>query len=233
LTGPPNGGSPAWQWFDELREGAQGASNFTKLGAYLSNKSLATSVRIRLCRSDMTVDQIADLIEGLQAGSIPAIERIARMDRRQIDSGGGEIVSTDNVRRRPLLQPVSPSLEAALPSASRSVPTPPKRTASKPAPARQAQAPAPVQQRRARVERVQQAPAPAAYPQAVAPIVPPQPTYGASPAPAGGRYLAPVVPPAAPQASGSPRIVYPASNTSPAGPAGAVLPPQAYRGPQG
>lgn len=223
----------AWQWFDELREGAHGASNFTKLGAYMSNKSLATSVRIRLCRSDLTVDQIAGLIEGLQAGPIPAIERIARMDRRQIESGGGEIVSANGLRRRPLLQPVGPSLEAALSRASRPATTPPKRAASKPAPARQAQATAPAQSRRARVERAQHGAAPAAIPQAAMPAVPPPPNYGAPPTAAGGRYLAPV----APQTSGAPvtgapRVVYPASN-SPVGAGGAVLPPQAYRGPQG
>lgn len=213
----------AWQWFDELREGTPGASNFTKLGAYLSNKSLATSVRIRLCRNDFTVDQMAGFIESLQSGSLAAVERIAKMDRRQIDSDGGEeIVSANGVRRTPLLRPVTASLEAALPGSSRSA-KPGIRTASRPAPRRQAQAnPAP-RRRTARPAPQQRLITPAQAP-AVAP--PPAYNYG------GGRYLAPVNAPVNATVPSYPRATpVPAAGTyRPAG-NGAGLPPEAYRGP--
>ncbi len=219
----------AWQWIDDLRESSPGMSNLVKMNALMSGRGLAASIRIRLCRSDSTVDQLAGHIEGLRAGSSDALERIARMDRRDAD---GETVAVNGVRGTPLLKPVSSqSLEAAIarPAAKPAAPvqTAQAKPKPKPQPAKQAEPPKP---RRV----VEQAPKPArqtAPPPLPQPVAAPQPapTYAAPPTAAvppnayGQRYLAPVAGVTAPAAYGG------AAGNRAAG--NLALPPQAYRGP--
>lgn len=214
----------AWQWIEDLRESSPGSSNLTKLNAMMAGRSLATSVRIRLCRNDSTVDQLAAHIEGLRVGSASALERIASMDRRDID---GEPVSVSGTRSTPLVKPVTGSLEAAITRPIQPA-EPPKQVArAKPAPApapprRVAQAaPAPKPQR---APRPAPPPEPAAAPQVQ---VQPAPVYAPAPTTMGGRkYLAPVAgmaPPPPAYGAAAPAAVPPGASMG--------LPPQAYRGP--
>lgn len=214
----------AWQWIDDLRESSPGMSNLVKMNALMSGRGLAASVRIRLCRSDSTVDQLAAQIEGLRTGSGSALERIARMDRRDAD---GETVAVDGARGTPLLRPVSSqSLEAAITRPAKREPAPAQVAQAtpkpKPKPQKQAERSRPAAERAPKPARraappVQAAPAQAAPAQAALPTaaVPPT-TYGQ-------RYLAPVAGVTGPAGYGGPQGGRAAGNLS--------LPPQAYRGP--
>ncbi len=197
----------AWQWMDDLREAAPGSSNLLKMNALVSGKNLATSIRVRLCRSDSTVDQLASQIEGMSVGANPAIERIAGMDRRSVDAG---VVAAGGAQGDSLLRPVGGSLEAAIARPVR------REAAPKPAvAARPRQAP---RRRHVVKEDPEPRPAPVAAPTYVPPVAPPQPAGGY-----GQRFLAPV---SGQQSYGGTPAGYPAAG-------GSALPPQAYRGPGG
>ncbi len=198
-----------WQWIEDLREAAPGISNVTKLNALMANKGMATSVRIRLCRSDSTVDQLAAHIESLRVGTPAAIERISRMDRRDIESGTTSVSATGAT---PLLKPVGGSLEAAIAKpvkkeVARAKPAPPPKRVKQ---AVRREAPPP---------RERERPPPA-------PVYAPPPAAAPMPQPYGQRYLAPV-------AGGAPAPSYgAAAGGAPVNrPGSAGLPPQAYRGP--
>lgn len=208
----------AWQWVDDLREATPGTSSLAKMNALMAGRGLATSIRIRLCRSDSTVDQLAAHIEGLRTGSASALERLAGIDRRSID---GEPVAANGSRSAPLLKPVTPSLEAAIakpaarPSPQRSARATPPRAAPQPRPSRQAQ-------RRAHVRQAEPAPQPA-WSAAQQPVYAPPPQM-APPGPTGQRFLAPV--------AGMSSPAYGASAPAARAPGGAIaLPPEAFRGP--
>ena len=81
------------------------------MNALVAGKTLAASVRIRLCRSDSTVDQLASQLEGLQIGSRTALDRIATLDRRSLE---GDVVAVSGARSGQLVKPVGGSLEAAI-----------------------------------------------------------------------------------------------------------------------
>ena len=165
----------AWQWTEDLR-GASGATGLAGMSAILGGKTVAASIRIRLCRSDSTLDQLASYIEALRL-STPAIDRVVAMDRRNVD---GEASAGSGSA---LLKPVGGALESALAKPGK----PPARAA--PRRARQARAPAPPREQAAAPA---QAPAyaPPQYQQA-------QPSYGP-------RYLAPVGGAGPPPAYGAP-----------------------------
>ncbi len=201
----------AWQWIEDLREATPGTSGIAKMNALVAGKTLAASVRIRLCRSDSTVDQLASQLEGLQIGSRTALDRIATLDRRSLE---GDVVAVSGARSGQLVKPVGGSLEAAI--------TRPVKRENAPVQVARAK-PKPQARRYVRREQPQQQAAPV---QAAPVYVPPQPQQAAPAANYGQRYMAPVAGMAAPPAYG-------AAGPSPVGQrSGAVaLPPQAYRGP--
>jgi hypothetical protein len=212
----------AWQWIDELREASPGSSSFTKMNALIGGKALAASIRIRLCRSDSTIDQLAAHIEGLSVASAAALERIAGMDRRNIGSAPAAAVASNGGGA--LLKPVGGTLEAAIAKPVKRDPPPrAKPPAPRPKPeVRHQEAPPPKTARRA--------PRPAAQePAPVAAAPPPAPVYARPPvqqAPAayGQRYLGPV-------SGGAPQPSY--GGPAPGAPqqGGISLPAAAYRGP--
>lgn len=104
-----------WQWIADAREAWPNQSNLNRMGALFSSRSAPTSVRIRLCRMDGTVDQLVAMVEGLQAGEGAALGRLLQMDRRGYAGGedssrGGDVLSTATGD----LIPVGGSLEAAI-----------------------------------------------------------------------------------------------------------------------
>ena len=170
----------AWQWIDDLRGAASGSRS--PLASALSGGGMPASVRVRFCRNNMTLDQMASFMEGLQP--VPAaINQVVRMDRRMVSSTGvadaaplsrGGVAAAGG-----LTAPMSSgSLEAALPGA----PVASSRVASSPAP-RRSVARAPAAPAEPRVTR--------AAPQQAKPTVRYQLEQGPQPA-AGPRYLAPV-----------------------------------------
>lgn len=169
----------AWQWIEDLRGAANGSRS--PLASALSGGGMSASVRVRFCRSNMTLDQMASFMEGLRP--VPeAINQVVRMDRRMVGSTGvadTAPLSRGAVAAGGITAPMSGgSLEAALPGAPVSAP----RVAAAPAP-RRTVARAPAQPAEPRVSRT--APAQAQ------PTVRYQLEQGAQPA-AGPRYLAPV-----------------------------------------
>lgn len=157
----------AWQWTEDLR-GASGTPGLAGVSAMLSGKTVAASIRIRLCRSDSTLDQLASYIESLRL-SMPAIDRVVAMDRRNVD---GEASAGSGSS---LLKPVGGVLETAIAKPG------------KPAAAARQQA----KPRRARIARAPSRP----REQAAAPVPPPvfvPPQYPAAQPSYGPRYLAPV-----------------------------------------
>ncbi len=205
----------AWQWIDDIRQaGGAGSSGFARLGALVSGGAAPASIRVRICRGDQTVDQLAAMVEGLRLGESSTLARIMSMDRRNIlpDSVATVSGSTAAVTALP------DSLEATL------IGSPAPETKAKPAaPPRRAARPAP------RFKRVARRPAPrsdddgtpaAAFNAAQA--------YQSPVAPGGPRYMAPVA--GAEAGTTPPPAAYPAQAQAQFG---AGLPPQAFRGPTG
>ena len=197
----------AWQWIDDLRASAGGSRS--PLASALSGGGMPASVRVRMCRANATLDDMAAFMEGLRP--VPAaINNVISMDRRLVSSTGFADVAP--MTRGGLSSPIGGSLEASLPggsSASRVASAP---TARRAAPVtRTVAAPA-----RPRVVRTEPQPAPVRY----------QLEQGAQPA--GPRYLAPVEGAAggAPAAAGQPPVRS-ARQLDPS------LPSRAYLGPSG
>jgi len=65
----------AWQWIEDIRDSAQGQSSFKRFGALLAGQPVPASIRVRVCRSDRTLDEMASLMEGLRLGDPAALER--------------------------------------------------------------------------------------------------------------------------------------------------------------
>jgi hypothetical protein len=103
----------AWQWIDDVRDVSSGQSGFSRFGSLLSRRVSPVSIRIRLCRGDQTVDQMAGLIEGLRLGEASALDRILAMDRRNIESSSSALV-VDASKSRGDVAPLPESLEAAI-----------------------------------------------------------------------------------------------------------------------
>ena len=177
----------------------------------MGNRRMATSIRIRLCRVGMTVDQLAGMIEALKVPARQPVERLASMKRR---SFGDPQISQDGIRRAPLLKPVGGSLESSLNKRSGAS----KRVTAGKSQVRTAARKSSRPRRRAvrsrsayRYNRIQH------YSASGAPLAP------ARVAPQRGRFLAPVkgVAPAPSSAA----VDYKPTR-------GVSLPPEAYRGPQ-
>ncbi|MFN3892952.1 MAG: cellulose biosynthesis protein BcsN [Beijerinckiaceae bacterium] len=209
----------AWQWVDDLRSSANGSRS--AFASMLSGGAAPASVRLRMCSTTMTLDQMASFMEGLRA--MPAaVEQVVRMDRRMAVSAGVADAAPPAyggaVAAGAVTTPISGSLEAALPG-----PAPAPRPAAAPPPHRVAAAPGqpapPPRPRAARAAPVRPAPA--------GPAVRYQFQEGPPPA-SGPRYLAPVEGAAAP----APGAV--ASNV-PYGTSllDSSLPTRAYLGPAG
>jgi hypothetical protein len=216
----------AWQWIDDFRETSRGQSSFSRLADAWSKKSgTPASVRIRICRPDSSVDELASFVQGLNMGDAGNLERV-RSARNIVDptiisssvgrdSGpvvvGGTYGAADGslesalgpeVTRQPARPASAPRAIARAPQAA-----PAKHVAARRAPA-------------APVEKMVRAKAPAKSAT--------KPDDG-SITPYSGPYLAPVagaggVPMIAPQ----PGLAAPAYRSSALD---AGLPPQAYRGP--
>lgn len=170
----------AWQWIDDLR-GETGA-----FGGLLSSGTAAASVRLRICRNNMTLDEIAATMEGLRRGAPAAIERIVRMDRRGLDAPRMAMSAPMGMSApMEVAAPVAPMvgmLESAVPVSAAppapriaAPPPPPRRVAARPRPTREAARPRPPVRA---VTRPQEAAEPA-WISAQQPL-------------AGPRYLAPV-----------------------------------------
>ena len=76
----------AWQWIEDIRAAASGSRS--PLGSMLSGGAAPASVRLRMCRNNVTLDEMASYMEGLRPASVAAVDRIVRLDRRLIASGG-------------------------------------------------------------------------------------------------------------------------------------------------
>jgi len=71
----------AWQWVDDMRHPAGAKSFFAASGP-------AASIRMRLCRENVTADQLAALFERLEVGNADRIDRVAQL----VAKGDGTIV---------------------------------------------------------------------------------------------------------------------------------------------
>ena len=232
----------AWQWIADAREAWPNQSNLNRMGALFAGRSAPTSVRIRLCRMDGTVDQLVAMVEGLRAGEGAALGRIVQMDRRGLAvAGGGPVRGGELASRSGDLIPVGGSLEAAIGGGApvAAAPAPPRYVFT---PGPQA-APKPVVKTRVAKVAPKAKPTPAkarlaarkAAPKAVRVakprIIEPKRLADPNPSPAhwqpagGPRYMAPVS--GAPDASPVSSIAAPVRRLDPA------LPAQAYRGPSG
>ncbi len=233
----------AWQWIADAREAWPNQSNLNRMGALFSSRSAPTSVRIRLCRMDGTVDQLVAMVEGLRAGEGAALGRIFQMDRRGLAvADGGPVRGGELASRGGDLIPVGGSLEAAIGGGAPVVSAPASpRYVFNPGPEA---APRPVvTTRTARAKATVAKPTPGkarlaarkAPPKAVRiarsrPVEPkrfadPNPSPAHWQPPGGPRYMAPVS--GAPDASPVGSIAAPVRRLDPA------LPAQAYRGPAG
>ncbi len=168
----------AWQWIDDLRASANGSRS--PLASALSGGGMPASVRVRMCRTNMTLDQMASFMEGLRP--VPeAINTIARMDRRMVGATGvadAAPLTQGGAVAGGLTAPMTGgSLEAALPGAPvatrvATAPAAPRAVARAPAP------PPPTRVTRTAPQRAQptvryqleQGPAPAAGPRYLAPV---------------------------------------------------------------
>jgi hypothetical protein len=208
----------AWQWVDSLPAVARGE----KPGLFGANGEMAGSIRMRLCRRGVTVDELAQYYEQLGV-SQPNLDRIADAIRRSLaanigpEPGGATTLVTPGAavgggRVTASVDSLESSLLGSEPEAYEPRPAAPARRAPRRASKRAASAPAPT---------------PAAAEPEAAPAPAPIPTAPAD----GRRYLGPVS-----DAGGSSY----AQNAPAAGGGGAGfgtaingLPAQALRGPSG
>ena len=72
---------------------------------------MATSVRIRLCGQNTTVDQLAAHVEALRVARKQAVDRLVQMDRR---NRSALPISQKRIDRTPAIKPVESPLESAL-----------------------------------------------------------------------------------------------------------------------
>ena len=205
----------AWQWIDDLRASASGSRS--PLASALSGGAMPASVRLRMCRTNMTLDEMASFMEGLRPVA-PAINHVARMDRRMTGpTGAGEVAPLSGGGAQG--STLGGSLEAALPG----------RPARAPAVASAPPSPAPRAQARSARTAAPSQPARASRASEPAPAqAPARMQWEQGPPPASGpRYLAPVE-------GGAPGVTgaVPASPPAAAGPRlDTSLPSRAYLGP--
>lgn len=215
----------AWQWIDDINSANGRSAGF----ATLLGGGAPASVRLRMCRSNMTLDEMAGFMEALGPASRPAVERIVRLDRRMIGSGGvlegqGPVAGAEGGAGG-LVAPMGGTLESALPP----LPAPARVAAAprSPAPAKAAAAP---QKSAARTpDRRKAARVPPAGPRVAGPSRPvepaPAPQYFGAP-PAGPRYLAPLAGPG-PEVTGTATVAGGVASRT----LDPTLPRRAYLGP--
>jgi hypothetical protein len=188
----------AWQWVDDLRDASGSRSGFSKMMA----KSAPASVRVAMCRRDVTLDALASQVESLSlSGDVDLDRVIAASSMTRVtptgSSAGGNAMVADLPASLESLVGAKPPVEAPKPKQARRIKRPANSDVA-------AQPKAPVQ----------------------TPIV--QPTLGAIDG--GPRYMAPVAASAVPAyARSAPYGGAPATTASTA--LDPTLPPQAYRGP--
>lgn len=170
----------AWQWIDDIRGESGG------LGGFMSGAAPA-SVRLRMCRNNMTLDEIAALMEGLRRGDRAGIERLVRMDRRGLDDRGATIAAAAAAPQG-FVAPMAVTLESAVPKPA---PVVVPQAVAQPAPPPRPRTRVAARPREAARARPARTPAPVAAQSAAS--VPQAPAWGVpAPMPAGPRYMAPV-----------------------------------------
>ncbi|MFV0280406.1 MAG: cellulose biosynthesis protein BcsN [Rhodoblastus sp.] len=211
----------AWQWVDDIRRGAAQDSGFSimgkRFGGSNSGAGAPASIRVHMCRTDATVDDIAATVEGMTLASPAVIAQALNPARlaeattpvRGADSTGGATVMADAAPAGSLESALGPQNRTQVASSDKPQRKRATRTARRKAPEPQEAEEGVVVARRQT----------SAEPQ-------PQQAYGGGP-----RYLAPVagMPAGAPATYGTPSPVALASpSTSGLDPS---LPAAAYRGP--
>lgn len=191
----------AWQWLNNLAAAARGEK-----GTFFNNEEMPASIRMRLCRTGVTADQLAEWYSGLQIANPENVARIAESIRRNADvtvaSGGAS----------PVISSSSDSLEATLVTAPQASAggggaRAPRRSAA---------------HRRPATPSTPSSEAPSFVPPSGAPV---PLTTPSSPSADGRQFLAPTTNGGA--LSGGQGVVYNAPKPDPS------LPAQAYRGPAG
>jgi hypothetical protein len=188
----------AWQWVDDLRDAAGSRSGFSKMMA----KATPASVRVNMCRRDVTLDALAMQVEGLSVSDgfdldrVIAASSMTRVTPAASGAGGNAMVADLPASLESLVGAKQP-IAMPKPKQARRIKRPSNRDLA-------AQPEAPVR----------------------TPIV--QPTLGAIDG--GPRYMAPVAASAMPAyARSAPYVGAPATTASTS--LDPTLPPQAYRGP--
>jgi hypothetical protein len=189
----------AWQWVDDIRD-TGGKSGFSKMMA----RSTPASVRVAMCRRDMTLDTLATLVESLSLSSDVNLDQvIAASSMTRVAAG------TTEVRGNGVVADMPASLETLVGAKQ-----PVVAQADKPKPVRWAKRPA-------NSEVAEQPKAPA-HPAMT------QPGLGAIET--GPHYMAPVAASAIPAYARS-TVYTSAPATTASTSLDPTLPPQAYRGP--
>jgi hypothetical protein len=188
----------AWQWVEDIRDARGSRSGFAKM----MGRSTPASIRVAMCRRDVTLDALAMFVESLGVATDIDLDRvIAANSMTRITPAGNE------VRGNGMVADLSPSLESLV-GAKQPVEVP------KPKQVRRAKRPANTDV--------------AAQPKAPAGTSIVQPTLGA--VDGGPRYMAPVAATAvSPYGRIMPYTGAPATTASTS--LDPTLPPQAYRGP--
>ena len=190
----------AWQWVDDIRDASGGRSSFAKM----MGRSIPASVRIAMCRRDMTLDALASAVESLSVASDIDLDKVIAANSMTRVTPAGE------TRGNAMVADLQPSLESLVGAKQ-----PVVAESDKPKKLRRAKRPA-------ATETAAQPKAPAQMPAA-------QPTFGVSDG-GGPRYMAPVAA-AIPAYPGAPAGYTAAPATTASTALDPTLPPQAYRGP--
>ena len=197
----------AWQWIDDLHAQNGGGSG---IAAMLSSGATPASVRVRLCRKNATVDELANLVQQIRPVGGPAVDRVLASGARRpvavaVGAPASSVLVADATRADTV--PVGATLESAL--------------GGSPIPKAAPEAPKPAVAKAARPRRVRHAKA------AEPAVAATETTVSPAPYANGPRYMAPLPGAAASQAPG---VV----NAAPAAGGGfnPQLPAVAYRGPQ-
>jgi hypothetical protein len=121
----------AWQWVDDLRAAASGSS-----ASSLGGGGAPASIRMRLCRTGVTADQLANWFERLEIVNVANVDRV--MEATKLSAGVGRDIIAPQARGDLAEAPVSleSSIVAARGAAEKktAVNAPRQRAAHRPAP---------------------------------------------------------------------------------------------------
>jgi len=104
----------AWQWVDDIR------ARPGEFRSWFQEKTPA-SIRLRLCRSGVTADELASLFEQLETTDNGALDRVVAMWKKTLDSTlASSVANNEGGVNSALIGPVvvDPTLEASLVEAS-------------------------------------------------------------------------------------------------------------------